>query len=134
MNPPENILQFLEEQWQQICSIDEADGGSSHVKSALKRFAEDRVVGVLRHLKEIDEAIGQLLENWDIYRLGTIERAVLRMGVWEISYSDPPVPAPVVINEAIDLANWFASSKTRTIVNGVLDKYSKAHPRDAAAE
>jgi len=44
--------------------------------------------------------------------------------VWEMKWSD--VPKPVVINEAIDLVNWFSSPKSRTLVNGVLDKYGKA--------
>ena len=48
---------------------------------------------------------------------------VLRMGIWEMKNSD--VPKPVVINEAIDLANWFSSPKSRSLVNGVLDKYAK---------
>ena len=58
--------------------------------------------------QEIDEILVPLLDNWDLYRLGTIERAVLRMGIWEMKWSD--VPKPVVINEAIDLANWFSES------------------------
>lgn len=134
LNPPDDVAQFIADQWDQICSLDEEDGGPVKVKSAMRRFAEARVEGVLTHLKEIDAAIEPLLENWDLYRLGTIERAVLRMGVWEISFAEPGVPPPVVINEAIDLANWFSSSKTRPIVNGVLDKYAKSRPRATAAE
>ena len=45
------------------------------------------------------------------------------MGVWEIRSTD--VPKPVVINECVDLANWFSGPKTRAIVNGVLDKIGK---------
>lgn len=71
--------------------------------------------------------IEPLLENWDLYRLGTVERTVLRMGIWEIAYSE--VPAPVAINEAIDLTNWFSSPKSRTLVNGVLDKYAKLNAK-----
>ena len=49
---------------------------------------------------------------------------VLRLGVWEMKNTD--VPKPVVINEAIDLANWFSSPRSRTLVNGVLDRYAKS--------
>ena len=84
LNPPDDVAQFIADQWDQICSLDEEDGGPVKVKSAMRRFAEARVEGVLTHLKEIDAAIEPLLENWDLYRLGKIERAVLRMGVWEI--------------------------------------------------
>ena len=85
--------------------------------------AEERVAGVLGSLKELDEILTPLLENWDLFRLGTVERMVLRMGIWEMKNSD--VPKPVVINEAIDLANWFSSPKSRSLVNGVLDKFAK---------
>lgn len=127
LNPPDDIAQFIATQWEQISSLDEDDGGPVRLKSATRRFAEERVAGVLTHLKDIDAIIEPLLENWDLYRLGTVERTVIRMGIWEIAYSD--VPAPVAINEAIDLTNWFSSPKSRTIVNGVLDKYAKSNAR-----
>ena len=132
LNPPGDIAQFVAAQWEQICSLSAEDGTPVKVKSAMKRFAEERVIGVLSHLGEIDARITPLLENWDLYRLGTIERTVIRLGVWELAYSD--VPVPVVINEAIDLANWFSTSRSRMLVNGVLDKFAKANPRAAAAE
>ena len=78
----------------------------------------------MRNLDEIDGILGPLLDNWDLYRLGTVERAVLRMGVWELKYTD--VPRAVVINEAVDIVNWFSSPVARKIVNGVLDKYAKS--------
>ena len=99
------------------------DVGQFSPKGEMKDFAEARVVGVLANQKEIDEILVPLLAKWDLYRLGTIERAVLRMGVWEMKWSD--VPKPVVINEAIDLANWFSTPKSRTLINAVLDKYGK---------
>ena len=109
--------------WDQISDLDEEDGGPTKAKGKLKAFAEERVAGVLGSLKELDEILTPLLENWDLFRLGTVERMVLRMGIWEMKNSD--VPKPVVINEAIDLANWFSSPKSRSLVNGVLDKYAK---------
>ncbi len=132
LNPPGDIAQFVAAQWEQICSLSAEDGTPVKVKSAMKRFTEERVIGVLSHLGEIDARITPLLENWDLYRLGTIERTVIRLGVWELAYSD--VPVPVVINEAIDIANWFSTSRSRMLVNGVLDKFAKANPRAAAAE
>lgn len=132
LNPPGDIAQFVAAQWEQICSLSAEDGTPVKVKSAMKRFTEERVIGVLSHLGEIDARITPLLENWDLYRLGTIERTVIRLGVWELAYSD--VPVPVVINEAIDIANWFSTSRSRMLVNGVLDKFAKANPRATAAE
>ncbi len=124
LNPPNDVETFLASYWTQILDLDEEDGGPQAVRGKMKAFAEERVVGVLGSLKELDAIISSLLVGWDLYRLGTIERAVLRLGVWEMKNTD--VPKAVVINEAVDLANWFASPKTRTIVNGVLDKYAKS--------
>jgi N utilization substance protein B len=122
MNPPEDIGGFIESYWLQLPTLDDEDANVRKAKGKLKEFAEERVAGTLAALSEIDGEISQLLENWDLYRLGTVERAVLRMGVWELKFSD--VPTAVVINEAVDLVNWYSSPKSRTIVNGVLDRYA----------
>ena len=123
LNPPDDIQAFMNAYWEQVSDLDEEDGGPTKAKGKMKAFAEERVAGVLGSLKELDEILVPLLDNWDLYRLGTVERMVLRMGIWEMKNSD--VPKPVVINEAIDLANWFSSPKSRSLVNGVLDKYAK---------
>ena len=123
LNPPDDVQTFMNAYWDQISDLDEEDGGPTKAKGKLKAFAEERVAGVLGSLKEIDEILTPLLDNWDLFRLGTVERMVLRMGIWEMKNSD--VPKPVVINEAIDLANWFSSPKSRSLVNGVLDKFAK---------
>lgn len=124
LNPPDDIDGFVALQWEQMASLDSEDGGSvSSKRSRHKDFAEERVKGVLRNLQKIDAELSTLLDNWDLYRLGTVERAVLRMGVWELMCTD--VPVPVVINEAIDIVNWFSNPKSRTLMNGVLDKYAK---------
>ena len=115
LNPPEDVGAMMAAFWESMVEARPSAG--------LRAFAEERVTGVLSSLKELDGILGPLLENWDLYRLGTVERAVLRMGIWEMAHSD--VPKPVVINEAVDLVNWFSSPKSRTIVNGVLDRYAK---------
>ena len=125
LNPPENAEALLASFWEQLKTLDEEDGGDSQslARGRLKAFAEERVVGVLGHLDEIDRRLASLLTDWDVDRLGTVERAVLRLGVWEMVFSD--VPKPVVINEALDLANWFSTPKSRALVNGVLDRLAK---------
>ncbi|MGN0832619.1 MAG: transcription antitermination factor NusB [Kiritimatiellia bacterium] len=123
LNPPADIRAFMDEYWAQTADLDEEDGGPVQAKGKLRAFAEARVAGVLGALKEIDGILVPMLEHWDLYRLGTVERAVLRMGLWEMRNTD--VPSPVVINEAIDLANWFSSPRSRKLVNGVLDRYAK---------
>lgn len=116
LNPPDDVGCMMAEFWGSMVD--------SRPSAGLRGFAEERVAGVLSSLKELDGILAPLLENWDLFRLGTVERAVLRMGLWELSHTD--VPKPVVINEAVDLVNWFSSPKSRTLVNGVLDKYAKS--------
>jgi len=122
LNPPEDTAQFMLSFWEELASLDEEEG-RAEARGKLRAFAEERVLGVLSNLKEIDDALVSHLDKWDLYRLGTVERAVLRMGVWEMKWSD--VPKPVVINEAVDLVNWFSSPRSRTLVNGVLDRLGK---------
>jgi len=123
MNPPGDVAEFMASFWNQVSDLDVEDGGPQGARGKLKAFAEERVAGVLGDIAAIDAEISGLLVGWTLDRLGTVERAVLRMGVWEIRSTD--VPKPVVINECIDLANWFSGPKTRSIVNGVLDKVGK---------
>lgn len=125
LNPPEDIQRFIEDHWAQHESLDHEDGGDGQkVRGKLKRFAEERVQGVLAEKDALDAKLGMLLEDWDVDRLGTVERTVLRMGLWELD-NCPDIPGPVVINEAVDLVNWFSSPRSRTLVNGVLDRYAK---------
>lgn len=125
INPPEDIDGFLAAHWETVLDADPEFGFDKFRKlGKMRLFAEERVKGVLADLNEIDDALSGLLDHWDVYRLGTVERAVLRLGLWEMKHSD--VPAPVVINEAVDIANWFSSSKTRAIINGILDKVAKS--------
>ncbi len=122
LNPPEDVAAFMQSYWEQLPTLDDEEFGSKVPGCKLKSFTEERVAGVLSSLASVDGKLAEMLANWDLYRLGTVERAVLRMGIWEIENTD--VPKAVVINEAIDLVNWYSSPKSRTIVNGVLDRYA----------
>lgn len=126
LNPPEKLDEFIEREWEMIESVEDKPLSPAQIKSRapFKAFAEERVRGVLRERDELDEILAPLLEDWEIHRLGTVERSVLRMGIWEIKNSD--VPPPVAINEAVDLANWFSTPKSRALINGVLDRYAKS--------
>ena len=140
LNPPtsgdgkisDDLTAFMEAFWTQVTSIDPAEGLIEKIPNRYKVFAEERVAGVLHNLDAIDDVLVPLLNNWDLYRLGTVERAVLRMGVWEMMNTD--VPHAVVINEAIDIVNWFSAPVARKIVNGVLDKYAKSLDAAKASE
>ncbi len=90
----------------------------------IRLFSENLVRGVMMHLDELDEKIGQYARNWSINRIGSVERNVLRLAFYELLYCSD-VPAPVVLNEAIDLAKYFSNADSGRFVNGILDQLNK---------
>jgi len=86
-----------------------------------RRYAERIVQGVVAGKDECDKIIRECAENWDVWRMGVVERNVLRMAVYEMLYC-PAVPPVVVINEAVDLAKYYSHSESGRFVNGILDR------------
>ena len=83
-------------------------------------FVKEIVYGVLTYQNEIDALANKYLKNWTIDRLGNTDQAILRMGIYELKYTEtPPV---VAINEAIELAKIYSDDDVRKMINGVLDK------------
>lgn len=91
----------------------------AHEVADLEYF-EDLVRGVLRHVAELDAALGDFLDR-TVNEVDLIERAALRIAAYELLHR-PDVPYRVVINEAIDSTKRFGSEHGHTYVNGVLDK------------
>jgi transcription antitermination protein NusB len=88
-------------------------------------FLNTLVFGTTDHLSEIDESISQHIENWSIDRLGNIDKAVLRLAVYEMKF-EQDTPKNVVFNEAIELAKTFGGEESGRFVNGVLTKVSQS--------
>lgn len=84
-------------------------------------FMEQLTKGTIEHLAEIDEILKRHLINWRLERLGYVDRAILRMAIYEMKYVDE-IPANVTLNEAIELAKAFGGEESGKFVNGVLDK------------
>jgi N utilization substance protein B len=95
--------------------IDGADG---------RAFVKDLVTGTLEYADESDARIAPLLEGWTLERLPTIDRIVLRMGMFELHHRTD-TPAPVVINEAVELAKKFSTEDSGRFVNGVLSRAAR---------
>jgi N utilization substance protein B len=95
-------------------------------ESAHRLFVKDLVLGTLEHIDESDASLAPLLEGWTIERLPTIDRLLLRMGMFELRYC-PQTPRPVVINEAVELAKRFSTEDSGRFVNGVLSAVSKVN-------
>jgi len=88
------------------------------------RFATELVRGTIEEIDELDALIAQHSQHWRLGRLAIIDRLILRMAAWELRH-DPDTPAPVVLNEAIELARRFSSPDAVRFVNGVLDGIRK---------
>ena len=88
-------------------------------------FARQLIVGVRQHREAIDEAIARAATNWSLDRMAATDRAVLRIGTYEILHAD--TPAAVAIDEAIELAKRFGTAQSAQFVNGVLDALVRNH-------
>ncbi len=93
------------------------------IRNQQKEFALGLYHGVKEHLVTIDEAINLHLKEWNLSEIGTIERAILRLGGYEILYSE--LDNAVVINEAIELAKKLCNETSPKFINGVLDAICK---------
>lgn len=83
-------------------------------------FVRDAVYGVITNINTIDEYANKYLNKWTIDRLGFTDQAILRLGIYELIYTD--TPGVVAINEAIDLAKLYSDDDVKGMINGVLDK------------
>ena len=83
-------------------------------------FVKDMVYGVITYKNDIDKLANTHLNNWTIDRLGNTDQAILRMGIYELLYTD--TPKIVSINEAVELAKIYSDDDVRKMINGVLDK------------
>jgi N utilization substance protein B len=84
-------------------------------------YATVLIQGVLEDLGELNEVISSAALNWRLDRMAVIDRNLLRIGAWEVLKS-PDVPGEVAINEAVDLAKRYGTSRSGSFVNGILDK------------
>ena len=86
-------------------------------------FVRDIVYGVITHLNEIDKLANKYMHNWSINRLDKTGAAILRIGIFELKFTD--TPDIVIINEAVELAKKYSDDSVRKIINAVLDKVIK---------
>ena len=142
LNPDQNLDSALEAFWNQlrelererfqeddrielVLNFESQDVQKAKAFEEAREFAEERVRGVLLERDALDAKIEPRLKNWSLYRLGSVERNVLRLGFWELE-NCPEIPAPIVINEHVDLAKFFSETKSGRFVNGLLDRYAKS--------
>ena len=96
------------------------------IKSNLEvdnEFVKDIVYGVTTYKDTIDNIANKYMDNWSIDRIDKTGAAILRMGIYEIKYTD--TPEVVAVNEAVELAKKYSDDNVRKMVNAILDKVIK---------
>jgi N utilization substance protein B len=88
-------------------------------------YAREIVDGVIDNQDAIDEQITTFAKDWTLARMPAVDRAVLRIGVWEILYNDE-VPTAVAIDEAVELVKEFSTDESGPFVHGVLARIARA--------
>jgi N utilization substance protein B len=91
---------------------------------SVREFADRLLRGVLDHLSEIDQKLGEQTAHWRLERLAAVDRNILRLALFELLY-DADTPHAVVIDEAIEIAKKFGAKESPRFVNGVLDGFVK---------
>lgn len=106
----EDIKEITERNIKETCSdIEKKD----------KEFIYTLIKGVLENLKEIDEIIKVAAPEWPLNQIASVDRAILRIGIFELLYLKE-IPPKVAINEAIELGKAFGGENSGKFVNGVL--------------
>jgi N utilization substance protein B len=85
-----------------------------------KTFVKDLVKGVIAEQAALDDKIRPIAPDWPIEQIARVDRAVLRIGLYELLKLADIVPPKVAINEAVELAKAFGSDNSSKFVNGVL--------------
>jgi len=90
------------------------------------QFMEDLVRGASEKSAEIDMRISAKSEHWRLERMPVVDRNILRLAIFELS--SMKTPAPVVIDEALELARQFSGDDSVSFINGVLDAVHRSTP------
>ncbi len=90
-------------------------------------YAVQIVEGVTRHRERIDELLSTYAQGWTIDRMPGVDRAVLRLGTWELLFNDD-VPDAVAIDEAVELARTLSTDDSPAFVNGLLARLHQVKP------
>ena len=95
-------------------------------------YTVEIVRGVAENLDRVDETVASYLQEWTLDRLPAVDRAILRIAVWELFYA-PDVPPVVVVDEAVELAKQLSTDDSPGFINGVLGQVVVVAPQVRAA-
>lgn len=90
----------------------------------IKSFANQLIEGTIEHIDTIDKIIQKYATRWNLERMITIDKNILRFAIYEILYR-PDIPYQVTINEAIEIAKKYSTKESAAFINGILDRVAK---------
>lgn len=93
-------------------------------QQAIFDYAEMLLTGYTENAAEIDNELQMLADNWSLERMPSVDRAILRLGAWEILHNQE-VPNEVAISEAVALAGEYSTDDSPKFINGVLARLAK---------
>ena len=96
-------------------------------EAPLNQYTAELVEGVVSHWTDINELLSTYSQGWTIERMPSVDRAILRLGAWEILYSDD-IPDGVAISEAVELATSLSTDDSPKFVNGLLGRLAEVKP------
>ena len=97
----------------------------------VNEFTSEMLAGVAENLDRIDAVIADHLQEWSLERLPAVDRAILRIAVWELFHTD--VPPVVAVDEAVELAKLLSTDDSPSFINGVLGRIVTVAPQVRAA-
>ncbi|MFC4555151.1 transcription antitermination factor NusB [Georgenia faecalis] len=96
-------------------------------QTALPQYSVDIVEGFTEHAEEIDELLRTYSQGWALERMPAVDRAILRVGAWELLHNDD-VPDAVAVDEAVALARTLSTDDSPAFVNGLLGRLLELKP------
>ena len=104
-----------------------AEESSVTQTSTIYQFADTLIQTVLRNIDEVDQSIRDKATNWSFDRIAAMDKNIMRIAVAELLYTE--TPAPIIINEAIEIAKKFSSENSGKFINGILNTIAKEHEK-----
>ena len=98
-----------------------------HAEAAVPQYTVEIVEGVVAHRDRIDEVLATYSQGWTLDRMPAVDRALLRIGSWEVLFNDD-VPDAVALDEAVDLAADLSTDDSPVFVNGLLGRVKDLKP------
>lgn len=90
-------------------------------------YIDKTLRGIGEHSQEIDNLISERAKGWRLERMVSVDRNILRLGIYELLFSQ--IPPEAAINEAVELAKKYGTEKSGSFINGILDRVYKGEKK-----